>query len=250
MKIICVVPIYNEESRLKYLLEEIIQFKKIYHNEVEFLLVNSGSTDNSENILKMYKFNYLSLKRNKGIGYVLLLGLKLAHKKGYDILIHMAGNFKMSPLEIPTILNPIVKNNIDYVSGSRFLERKNYVNNPFFRKASIRILSKIISFFFKTNITDATCGFRAFKIKKIITFYKDFNKKKYYTYGYEYYSYGKILLSKNFSNTEVSVKMNYPENGKYSKIRPFVDWYKIIFGYFEALLDKKKYNKENIKKII
>ena len=134
------------------------------------------------------------MKKNRGIGYAFLLGLKIANYNDYDLLIHMAGNFKMSPFDIPNVLKPIYENQIDYVSGTRFLEKNNYRNNPTFRKLSIKALSILFSIIFRIKITDATCGFRAFKIKIHKVFFS-FNKK-YYTYGYEYYSYGKILPQK------------------------------------------------------
>ena len=146
----------------------------------------------------------------------------------------------MSPFDIPNVLKPIKEENIDYVSGTRFLEKNNFDNNPLFRKISIKILSLFFSLLFRKKITDATCGFRAFKVKKVIKYFKFFNKKKYFTYGYEYYSYGKILLSPKIQSCEASVKMNYPKKGNYSKIRPIIDWYPIIFGYLEALFDRKK----------
>ena len=154
----------------------------------------------------------------------------------------MAGNNKMSPFDIENVLKPILFNGMDYVSGTRFGIKKNFDNNPLFRKISIKMLSLFFSIIFKRKITDATCGFRAMNIKKIYRNFILFNKKKYYTYGYEYYSYGKILLSKNIKSCEANVKMNYPKSGKYSKIRPFIDWYPIIFGYLEALIDNKKLN--------
>ena len=240
MKILCIIPIYNEEARLKYLLEEIVTFKKETNLNVEFLLINNGSTDNSANILNNYNFKYINRKKNKGIGYALLLGLKIANRNNFEIIVHMAGNYKMSPFDIPNIINPIKNDGIDYVCGTRFLKEENYKNNPLFRKICIKILSYFFSKIFKKKITDATCGFRAFKIKKIKNNFKLFNKKKYYTYGYEYYSYGKVLLSKGIKSCEASVKMNYPKKGKYSKIRPIIDWYPIIFGHLEALFDKKK----------
>ena len=145
----------------------------------------------------------------------------------------------MSPFDIPNMLKPIFEENVDYVSGTRFIKKENYINNPIFRKLSIKALSIIFSLLFKKKITDATCGFRAFKIDKVIKYFYLFNKKKYYTYGYEYYSYGKMLTLKNIKTSEASVKMNYPSRGKYSKIRPVIDWIPVIFGYLNALFDKK-----------
>ena len=41
MKILCIIPIYNEEARLKYLLEEIVIFKGKTNLNIEFLLINN-----------------------------------------------------------------------------------------------------------------------------------------------------------------------------------------------------------------
>lgn len=240
MKLLCIIPVYNEENRLLDLLNEIVRFKNNDKLKIDFLIINNGSNDKSLEIIKSSKLNYISIKKNKGIGYAFLLGLKLGSKNNYDILIHMAGNNKMSPFDIDQVVRPIMYENIDYVSGTRFGIKKNYDNNPIFRKISIKLLSFFFSIIFKKKITDATCGFRAMKINKLIKNFTLFNKKKYYTYGYEYYSYGKILLADNFKSCEANVKMNYPKKGKYSKIRPIIDWYPIIFGYLEALFDKKK----------
>ena len=64
-----------------------------------------------------------------------------------------------------------------------------------------------------------------------------FNKEKFYTYRYEYYSYGKILNNKKLKICEIPVEMKYKKN--YSKIRPIVDWFPIILGYLEARFDNK-----------
>jgi len=240
MKLLCIIPVFNEENRLSDLLNSIIRFKEKDQFKIDFLIINNGSTDKSLEIIKSSKLNFISLKKNKGIGYAFLLGLKLASKNNYNVLIHMAGNNKMSPFDIDQIVRPVIFKDIDYVSGTRFGIKENYDNNPVFRKLTIKLLSLIFSILFRKKITDATCGFRAMKINKLIKNFKLFNKKKYYTYGYEYYSYGKILLSDNFTCCEANVKMNYPKKGKYSKIRPIIDWYPIIFGYLEALIDSKK----------
>ncbi len=240
MKIICIIPIHNEELRLNELLTKINEYSEINKFNIDFLLINSGSKDNSLNIIKKYKFNYISLKKNKGVGYVFLIGLKIAKKLNYDVMIQMAGNNKMSPYDIDSMIRPILENNIDYVSGTRFRFKKNYENNPKFRIFAIKILSFLFSKIFGKKTTDATCGFRAFKIKKVYPYFKYFNKKKNYTYGYEYYSYGKILLSDEISSCEADVKMNYPKKGKYSKIRPVIDWFPMILGYLNAFFEKKK----------
>ena len=243
MRVICIIPIYNESARLNLLVQKIKEYKKIENNKIDFLLINNGSIDDTEQILKISGLNYIKLKRNKGIGYSLILGLRIAYKNKYDILIHMAGNNKMSPFDISNVLNPIIKNNYDFVNGTRFIKKENYASNPIFRKISIKLLSIFISLIFKKKITDSTCGFRAFKIKNIYRYFKFFNKKKNYTYGYEYYSYGKVLLSKTLKSCEASVEMSYPRKGKYTKIKPIIDWFAILSGYLRSLIDGVKIEK-------
>ena len=163
-KTLCIIPVYNEELRLKSLIAKInIERKKI--KNINFLFINNGSNDGSLTILKKTKFQIINLKKNMGVGYALILGLKFALKNNYEILIHLAGNGKMLPSEIPIFLKQIINNQIDFVSGSRFLKNGNYKTNPFMRIILIRILSFFISIIYKKKITDATCGFRAFKTK-------------------------------------------------------------------------------------
>ena len=91
-------------------------------------------------------------------------------------------------------------------------------------------LHKFISFLYSRKITDATCGFRMFKVSLLSNDLSFFNKKRFYTYRYEYYSFGKILLKKNIKFTEV--QMSYTK-ANYSKIKPVIDWLPIISGWIE-----------------
>ena len=63
MKILCIIPIFNEEARLKNLMEEIVVFKEKTNLNIEFLLINNGSTDSTENILSKYNFKYINIKK-------------------------------------------------------------------------------------------------------------------------------------------------------------------------------------------
>ena len=69
MKILCIIPIYNEEKRLTLLLKEIEKFKKDDPYKIDFLLINNGSSDNSEEIIRSFNFKTIKLKKNRGIGY-------------------------------------------------------------------------------------------------------------------------------------------------------------------------------------
>ena len=82
MKLSIVVPCYNEEKNIPLILEK---FKNIIKKEeIEVVLVNNGSTDNSKDILEKLVPNYsfariVSVPENKGYGYGVVQGLKEAN---------------------------------------------------------------------------------------------------------------------------------------------------------------------------
>ncbi len=239
MRILCVIPVYNEQDKLISLIDQI---KKNDYSEfnLKYLFINNGSNDDSLDIIKKNKIEYLHLKRNKGVGYALMLGFLFAKKYDYKFVIHLAGNGKMKPSEIMNFIILAKKDEHDFVSGSRFLTGSSRKNNPLIRIILIRLFSVIINFLLKKNITDSTCGFRMIRIKIFKNFKKNFFKKDLFTYGYEYFSFGKILRSEKVRFLEIPVSMDYPSKKNYSKIRPILDWYIIAKYWIKGIFDKSE----------
>jgi dolichol-phosphate mannosyltransferase len=237
-KILVIIPFFNEYDALKKLKTEIC--KNIIN--YDFLLINDNSTDNSDKLFTKKKILILNNKKRMGIGYSLKKGLKFSLIKKYQVCVFMSGNGKMKISDIEKMTKPIIKNNYDYINGSRFIKYNKKSNTPMFRYFSIKIISNLLSFLFQKNITDFSCGFRAFKCKKFLQFTKIKNSNLYNTYGFEYYLYAKVLKSK-LTFKEVSIAMWYPNKKlkkKYSKILPIIDWYKMLIPWTIAYLDGKE----------
>lgn len=239
MRVLCIIPCFNEAHRIENLINKIIAFKKI-NKKIDFLFINDGSTDDTCKLIKKKKFKIINFGINKGIGRALIHGYIYAKKNNYSILVHLAGNGKMNPNQITKVIDPILKNKADFVSGSRFIDRGGIKNTPFYRIFLIYIFSKFVSFIFRRKISDASCGFRAFKLNLFNNFNKNYNQKRFYTYGYEYYTFGKIISNKDKKFKEVSVTMNYPSKKNYTKMRPVIDWLVIVFYWFLGYYDKVK----------
>ena len=75
-KILCVIPVYNEELRLYSLISKIKKSKTKIKN-INFLFINNGSNDGSLSILKKNNLHIINIKKNMGVGYALIVGLKL-----------------------------------------------------------------------------------------------------------------------------------------------------------------------------
>tara|TARA_A100001011_G_scaffold91683_1_gene96352 strand:- start:30174 stop:30902 length:729 start_codon:yes stop_codon:yes gene_type:complete len=240
MKSLCIIPCWNEEDKLSNLINQIKNFDQSKYI-VDFLFINNGSSDNSLKIIEDSQISVKSYETNKGAGYALIDGLKIGIEKKYDVIVHLAANGKMFPQEITKFLEKISKDNYSFVHGSRFLNKVGHKTNPLQRIILIKIFTFIINIIFKKKITDATCGFRAYKTSVLSKNIDLLDKEEFYTYGYEYYVLGKILKSKDISFTEVPITMNYPKSGSYSKIRTIIDWYPIIRAYFLSFFDKHNF---------
>jgi len=239
MKTLCVIPVYNEDNRLISLIDQIKNYEYKKYN-LTYIFVNNGSTDNSLKIIKDSGIRYLNLKSNKGVGYALMVGFLHAKKYNFQYLIHLAGNGKMKPSQIEMFMNNLIEKSNDFVSGSRFLDGSSRKNNPIIRIMLIKTFSFFLKLIFKKNISDPSCGFRAFDIRIFTNFKKEYFKKELFTYGYEYYSYGKVINSKEINFKEIPVSMDYPSSGKYSKIRPILDWYIIAKFWVKGILSKSE----------
>ena len=239
MKTLCVIPVFNEYSKLNNLIDQIKKNDHIKYN-LQYIFVNNGSTDESLRLIKKSGVKYINLKNNKGVGYALMMGFLYAKKYNFNNLVHLAGNGKMNPAQIDKFLELIIKKDYDFVSGSRFLDGSSKKNNPLIRLILIKTFSILLSFLIRKKISDTTCGFRAFKVNIFKNFKKNFFKEEFFTYGYEYFSYGKIIKSSKIKFLEIPVSMDYPSKTNYSKIRPIVDWYIILKYWIKGLIDKNE----------
>ena len=170
-----IVPVYNEEGNIGELIDKISLH---INKDDEIIIVNDGSTDNTESEIKTRNCILISLQKNMGKGFAMRSGIQKA--KG-DFIIFMGGDGQDDPKEINTLLDEI-KKGYDYVIGSRFLNvasglsfGKTYeTNNRFSTKAVLPVnefgnkaITFIINVFFGKNITDSQSEFKCFISKKL-----------------------------------------------------------------------------------
>ena len=98
-----VIPCYNEEDNLEKLLTKIsFVLKKFSKEKIEIVIVNNGSTDNSEKIIKKHELfhqnfiSLLNLKKNKGYGDGINQGINFS--KG-DVICWFHADLQFDPVE-------------------------------------------------------------------------------------------------------------------------------------------------------
>ena len=236
-KSVIFMPVFNQIEEFPAVLEDL---RSVDLPCDTLLLVNNGSTDGSEGLVRASGFPYLDLPRNLGIGYSYGTALLWALERDCEIFGSMAGNGKMLAQDMETVLNPLLTGRADYVTGSRFLKGGDSPNLPTFRRTSIPMVNVFVKILTGVTLTDATCGYRAFRLDLIRRAEFDWQAEWLYTYGLEYYLYAKAVLDGGIRCMEVPVTMRYPPRGKrYSKISPFVDWWAMLKPWIVARFDGK-----------
>lgn len=231
MRVLIGVVIYNEVETLSFLLPKFLDLNLKFPFQVLFL--NDGSTDGSDKeVLKFIskhvkKFKLLSNKTNKGVGAAIREVIHYGIKNNFDICVIMAGNGKDDPGEIPKLIDPIIKEDDDYIQGSRFLQGGSFKNLPFFRKILIQGFTIMMYLFTGFKCTDATNGFRAYKFSLFKDHRINLNQDWLNRYELETYLHYKVITL-GYKIKEVAVSKNYiPGIKRYSKIRPVIDWWKL-----------------------
>ena len=228
------VPVYNQVGQLPGVLREI---EEAHLPEVEFLLFDNGSTDGSGALIRESGHPFLTISENRGVGYSYILALDWALERSYAFFGAMAANGKMLPSEVPRLLEPLARGAADYVTGSRFLRPGHAPNLPLFRRATIPMVSVMARAVTGAKLTDVTNGFRAFRLDIMRRARFDWHAEWLHTYAFEYYLYAKVLLDPRLRAIEVPTTMRYPKSGRYSHIRPGVDWYAMLRPWVVARLD-------------
>ena len=119
-----VIPFYNEEKNIYYVIKSL---KKISNKikDIEFILVNNGSTDNSQNIFynvlkkeNKKKFKYFKIKKNIGYGHGIKYGLD---KASGNYLAWTHADMQTNPTDILKAIK-IIKNSKEknlFIKGNR-----------------------------------------------------------------------------------------------------------------------------------
>jgi len=160
MKLIVMIPAYNEEKSIRDVIEEIP--RKIKGVDlVEILVINDGSVDNTlEEVKRAGADRVIIHKRNLGLGISFRDGLEEALNMGADIIVNTDADFQYNGGEIPLLIDPILKGSADIVIGDRQIDTLDHM--PSGKVIGNKLATWVTRFVTGLPIRDAQTGFRAF----------------------------------------------------------------------------------------
>lgn len=115
-----VIPAYNEERLIGPTLSVVPPVVDA------ILVVDDGSTDSTPGIvesclLRDSRIELVRHARNRGPGGAIITGYKESSKRGYDVAVVVGGDNQMGFEYLTDFLEPLVRDEADYVKGNRFM---------------------------------------------------------------------------------------------------------------------------------
>lgn len=162
-----VIPCFNEEKRLGKSLQKLALFLKERSEEFEVIIVNDGSTDQTQEVANSFannfeNFSLVNLETRQGKGAAVRTGFQKALG---EIVVFTDADFSTPITEIDKLLNKI-NSGFDIAIGSRALDQnlvKKHQN--FFRELMGKGFNFIVQKIAVPGIFDTQCGFKAFRTK-------------------------------------------------------------------------------------
>lgn len=163
MKVIVTIPAYNEEKSLGSVLENIKKVMNTTKLKYELLVVNDGSRDRTVEVARRAGATVVSHPFNMGLAEAFRTEMKECLARKADVIVHTDADGQYLAEDIPKLLEPILKNEVDMVLGSRF--KGKIESMPWLKRWGNRAFSRVISKITHLRISDGQTGFRAFTNK-------------------------------------------------------------------------------------
>lgn len=190
-----IIPVYNEEKRIKNL-TQIISYLKKQKYLWEVVLINDGSKDKTQDKLSQLKkrrnLTIISYNENRGKGYAVKTGM-LAAKGKYRVFLDI--DLSAPITELDKLLPHL--NKYDIVIGSRKMKGSNVVaRQSLAREVLGRMFTLLSQIVLQINISDFTCGFKCFSTK---TAQEIFSKQTINGWGFD----AEILFIGKYKNKSI-----------------------------------------------
>ena len=150
MKVVIVMPAYNEEKTVGGIVKRAKKYGRI-------IVVDDASKDNTSGEARKAGATVIRHSVNKGLGSALRTGFSAALRMKPDVVMTVDADGQHEPEEIKKFLD-LIENGYDFVLGERDLGEY-----PFVKKFGNFFLNSITNFVSGTNLKDTESGFRAFR---------------------------------------------------------------------------------------
>lgn len=219
-----IIPAYNESSRLRPTLDEILRYAAARQWDVEILVVDDGSRDDTADIIREYARSHPQVRLvqnpgNRGKGFSVCNGM--LHAQG-DIRLFSDADLS-SPIAEAEKLFAAIDAGADIAIGSRWLRAElQKERQPVYRQLMGRIFNLLLRIVLGLRFKDTQCGFKAFRAKAAG---RIFPLQKIQRWGFD----PEILFlarKMGFKTVEIPVAWAHSEG---TRLHPFRDGFRMFW---------------------
>jgi len=159
-KLIIQIPCYNEADTLPATVRDLPR-SIAGIDIIEILIVDDGSTDRTiETAQELGVDHIIRLGQNQGLAVAFARGLEASLQMGADVIVNTDGDNQYRGDCIRDLVKPILKGDAEMVVGDRQINTIQHFSA--LKKILQKLGSWIVRWASKTEVPDATSGFRAF----------------------------------------------------------------------------------------
>jgi glycosyltransferase involved in cell wall biosynthesis len=200
MKVLALIPCYNEGESIKNTIDNL----KLKTPDIDFIIVNDGSKDNTHDVCIENNYPVIDLPFNLGLSNAIQTGMRYAYNKGYEMALQFDGDGQHKPEYIHEMIRKMQDTSADIIIGSRNLEKDSRGGMRGLGQCLIKLAIRITT---GKKLTDPTSGMRLYNRTMIKKFAHQMN------YGPEPDTLV-YLMNHGVSLIETSVTMQERKAGK------------------------------------
>lgn len=206
-RVVVMIPAFNEEDNIGRVIRGVP--RSIYGvGDVKVMVMDDHSSDDTPRVAKDAGADFVfRQKQNAGLGVNFKKGIDIALGLGADIVVNIDGDGQFNPEDIPKLLEPILRNEADMVTCSRFMKPELTKNMPMIKKFGNYWFSKLVSDITGERFLDTQCGFRAYSREAMLRL----SLKGKFTYTQEVFI---DLVEKGMRIKEVPCEVIYEKKRK------------------------------------
>jgi glycosyltransferase involved in cell wall biosynthesis len=216
MRVLLIIPAFNEEEALGGLLAEIREVS-LPNIELSTVVVDDGSADRTAQVARDNGARVLELCGNLGIGGAVQSGLRLAAREKFDFAVQIDGDGQHPPSELARLLDGATA---DLIVGTRYRDKANF-RSTLLRRIGSGWLKLVLRVIARVRVSDPTSGFRAYGPRALELF------DETYPYDYPEPESLAVACANGLTITEVPVAMRERQGGS-SSIAGFSTFYYML----------------------
>ena len=229
IKISVIIPVYNEEVSILKVLKRLHE-KVNNDGDLEIIVINDGSTDNTLNQLNENNDLYnqlISYENNNGKGYAVQKGLEIS--KGEYVFFQDA-DLEYDPKELNKFIKLIKDFDPDLIIGSRLNYSEYTRSHNILNKFGNKLITLLFNLFYNTTFTDIYSCYACYK-KNLV------KENELRTKGFEQHA---EILCKIVKNGKKFYEVPISYNGRSHEEGKKIKFYHIFSVLFRIVIERFK----------